>query len=262
MAALLARRRVERPRRVPIMMMQLDRIGSDRSVAVTGGFACWGDNTQPQERYCMTALHDKHYMYPHVHVSRLIPVGPIICVQSCNRQISKSAHFGAPELVAPLRRSNVGASQPLQGAQKRGPGALPLSRAPWPHPRPRHAPTAPQPRPLLAARNKHCDFPLCNVGKEDDEGGEAEVATPSQISMPPPPPRSSQPSTGGSSFAPRAPSPAPSNASSTSTTASTVRGRAQTKIFCKDCYDASNTRPMNFHAPCWNAWHGLCAECE
>jgi len=29
-----------------------------------------------------------------------------------------------------------------------------------------------------------------------------------------------------------------------------------------DCYDPSNTRPMNFHAECWNLWHGLCVDCD
>ena len=41
------------------------------------------------------------------------------------------------------------------------------------------------------------------------------------------------------------------------------RGRARpgrTKLFCMTCMDAKNQRAMNFHAECWNAWHGLQVE--
>ena len=36
-------------------------------------------------------------------------------------------------------------------------------------------------------------------------------------------------------------------------------GRSRTKLFCMDCYDPSNTRPMNFHPECWTKWH--CPQC-
>ena len=51
----------------------------------------------------------------------------------------------------------------------------------------------------------------------------------------------------------RDPSPAPSDASDMS-----QGGAGKTKMYCMDCYDPSNRRPMNFHARCWNEWHGLC----
>ena len=53
----------------------------------------------------------------------------------------------------------------------------------------------------------------------------------------------------------RAASPTPSDAISN---ASQRAGRC--KMYCLDCYDASNARQMNFHADCWNAWHALCHE--
>lgn len=31
----------------------------------------------------------------------------------------------------------------------------------------------------------------------------------------------------------------------------------RTKIYCRNCVDSSGRRPMNFHAECWNKWHGL-----
>jgi hypothetical protein len=40
------------------------------------------------------------------------------------------------------------------------------------------------------------------------------------------------------------------------------QGRSRTKLYCLDCYDANNNRPMNFHADCWNRWHGLCPPCN
>ena len=113
------------------------------------------------------------------------------------------------------------------------------------------------------SRNTLCDYPCCNDLKKASErkpAGESGTSTPKPGSMPPPPPRGKKtPSAGGSD---RAPSPAPSDASSNASTAST-RGGA-TKMFCKTCYDASNSRPMNFHAECWNAWHGLdeCVEID
>ena len=46
-----------------------------------------------------------------------------------------------------------------------------------------------------------------------------------------------------------------------SSDASTASQRlSRTKLFCTACYDAHNARPINFHAECFNAWHGLCHE--
>ena len=92
------------------------------------------------------------------------------------------------------------------------------------------------------SRSTYCDYPLCALvsktatsAADDSEG----------VSAP-----------GGSSAASsRCPSPAPSNASSSWSTG-LARGGV-TKLYCLDCYDPSNTRPMNFHAECWNLWHGL-----
>ena len=39
-------------------------------------------------------------------------------------------------------------------------------------------------------------------------------------------------------------------------------GGGRTKIYCAHCYDPSNTRCMNFHAECWNIWHGQCHDSE
>ena len=112
--------------------------------------------------------------------------------------------------------------------------------------------------------NKLCDHPNCReIAKTVDAAKSSWDSTPAKSpraqAMPPPPPRSGS-SAGTSS---RAPSPAPSDASSTtSTVTGSSRGTA-TKMFCKDCYDASNSRPMNFHAECFNDWHGteLCPTC-
>ena len=62
--------------------------------------------------------------------------------------------------------------------------------------------------------------------------------------------------TQGKGTAARDPSPAGSDDSSSSQKAS------RSKIFCFDCYDPSGSRCMNFHADCWNRWHGLCGECN
>ena len=65
------------------------------------------------------------------------------------------------------------------------------------------------------------------------------------------------PTTKGKATAPRDPSPAPSDASSNGS----ERG-GRVKMFCLECYDASNARPMNFHADCWNKWHSIdCITC-
>ena len=121
------------------------------------------------------------------------------------------------------------------------------------------------------SKNTHCDYPGCadleKTCTRQPAGGAGAASTPKPPRMPPPPSRgkgkgkgaeAQTPSTGGSA---RAPSPAPSDASSTCSTA-TTRGTA-TKMYCKACYDASNSRCMNFHAECWNAWHELeCDTCE
>ena len=116
------------------------------------------------------------------------------------------------------------------------------------------------------SRSTNCDYPgCCDVEKTCDNkekmqagsaGGRSTASTPDRTTMPPPPPRSS----GGGSSSSRAPSPTPSDASSCCSTTSTRGG--VTKMYCKDCYDPSDTRPMNFHAECWNLWHSLCDECD
>ena len=32
---------------------------------------------------------------------------------------------------------------------------------------------------------------------------------------------------------------------------------ATCKIYCMDCCNPSDSRPMNFHAHCWKQWHGM-----
>ena len=120
------------------------------------------------------------------------------------------------------------------------------------------------------SRNTKCDYPCClevdkTIDKKDDGSSTpAGPSTPRGRAMPPPPPRSGgscSTGAGASATSSRAPSPAPSETSSTCSTAST-RGHGVTKMYCLDCYDPSNARPMNFHAECWNLWHGRCDECD
>ena len=113
-------------------------------------------------------------------------------------------------------------------------------------------------------KNTHCDYPLCNEVEKTctrAPSSSADASTPRRAAMPPPYPRSRAPgsATSADSSRARTPSPAPSDTSSTCSTAS-MRGSVA-KMFCRDCYDASNSRPMSLHAECWNLWHGLCDAC-
>lgn len=113
------------------------------------------------------------------------------------------------------------------------------------------------------SRSTRCDHPGCSeiekTATAPSETQSSTASSPRRAAMPPPPPRTGGRSTGGSSATSRAPSPTPSDASSSCSTAST--SRTVTKMYCMDCYDPSNTRTMNFHAECWNIWHGLCDQC-
>lgn len=175
---------------------------------------------------------------------------------------------GSKRSVSPVKEGVAGPSSAGEGP-KRVRGTLyskaPDGDVPWPpmrltgrHPIGWHE---------KGVKNTYCDYPGCNALEKtctrDSAGGAAAATTPRPPMMPPPAARGKggskgaqkTPSTGGSA---RAPSPTPSDTSSTCSTAS-QRGTVA-KMYCKACRDASNSRPMNFHAECYNAWHEL--ECD
>lgn len=107
----------------------------------------------------------------------------------------------------------------------------------------------------------YCDYPLCNIVN----------ASWVPQAMPPPPPKQPAASkrkkstVGPPTLAALAaaddsdvcpPAGSQSDAASESSRASN-RLQTRTKIFCKDCLDANQVRCMNFHADCYNKWHGF-----
>jgi hypothetical protein len=105
------------------------------------------------------------------------------------------------------------------------------------------------------SKNTYCDYPGCEVNafssNAPTQGAEG-LTTPTGAASSKARKASRSSGTGAS----RDPSPAGSQDS----VASSSKAGA-VKIFCRDCFDPTNTRPMNFHADCWNMWHGLCDEC-
>ena len=187
---------------------------------------------------------------------RALEAGPLTCAKRGGKEKAKGKRV-------PSSSAAAGGSETAEEATKRVRGAkyspAPDGEVPWPPSRLnfQHRPASHPP----GSNNTFCDYPLCfERARKDAVAGlkslqaAGGVASPRSAAMPPPPPRTQGRDTGSSSATGRA-SPAPSNASSTSTTAS---GRnPATKMFCKDCYDPTGSRPMNFHPECWCAWHGL-----
>lgn len=110
-------------------------------------------------------------------------------------------------------------------------------------------------------RNVTCDFPCCsiNAGKlvmpATPGSGQAAAVTPAQSIKS----KAKKASAGsGPSMALSSGRASPACSEDSNASSSQV---AACKFYCMDCYDPSDTRPMNFHADCWNQWHGLCDEC-
>ena len=117
---------------------------------------------------------------------------------------------------------------------------------------------------------KHrCDYPGCRIiftnqgdaslvaaPPQAAKGGKkkapkaSDSSTPSGPGLPPGlTTRPTLPVSQGRGTAARSPSPAPSDGSTSSQPTGIV------KLFCLECHDPSNMRPMNFHEDCWNRWH-------
>ena len=87
-----------------------------------------------------------------------------------------------------------------------------------------------------------CDYPLCNLKNT------SYIKTPL--------PARGRGSRGGG----RARQVSPVGMRGLSSAESTDARPGRTKLFCMTCMDSKNKRAMNFHAECWNAWHGLQVE--